>query len=456
MSKIPQTQIALYLQDYSELTSLMLEHPKAEPYFLFEMYLTKENRQHQATTEYYQQMLDIAYIFTKMKLFSIAEDYNLKQQNDFIDNDDLDLSFLEEYTTGNLKAYSKKQILQILRDVFQHTEENKELYKIPFNCKYIEFSFKKTAPIKIKLPIEKISSLTSVIGKTTKTFQFFSFDEPNASTIKDYLENLKLTRHYFPKKVKPETIDSVFTLQSQNKHEEAITEVKSIEKRTEKELTLSPEQKNSILKNIESLINNKIITLEELKENFRDIIIILINQELPLPVLKLDNYLLDSLLIGTLLPSKRKSYGQMYNDFFNYLDTNEPNPINKHENIITKYRQLLFKTYMPNAREKESYSSLLFAEYIISNFKPEEEYIEIDNKSIEYKKLRNSLVHGRWHTKDENIVFYDASPKTQSETDYNWSIELNINELNSYCKNILKNKLEKPKQKQKTIFDIKI
>ena len=29
-----------------------------------------------------------------------------------------------------------------------------------------------------------------------------------------------------------------------------------------------------------------------------------------------------------------------------------------------------------------------------------------NNQTIEYRKLRNSLVHGRWHTKDDKIYFY--------------------------------------------------
>ena len=47
MISMSQTQIALYLQDYFELISLMSTYPDAQPYFLFEMYLTKEKRQEQ-------------------------------------------------------------------------------------------------------------------------------------------------------------------------------------------------------------------------------------------------------------------------------------------------------------------------------------------------------------------------------------------------------------------------
>lgn len=456
MVSISQTQIALYLHDYTSLMSLMLSYPNKQPFALFQEHLLKSNRAEQATEEYYQRMLNIAYIFTKMKLFSISEDYTLKQQNNFINNDDLDLSFLDSKITGNRSSISNKKLLQMLRDGFNHTTEGNELYKISPNCKYIEFSFKQPTPIKIKLSLDDIASLTSAIGEAAQTFQFFSFNQPTATTIKEYIENLHLTRHYFPEKIEPSIMNSVFKLQNENNHNAAVEVAKTINKASEKEISLSQTQINSILKNIEIIIESGIITLDEFKENLSDLTIILLNKELPIPILKLDNYLLDSYAIGMLLPHKAFSYNQMYNIFTQGLTAKTPNPMTKYKDIFDRYKQLVFKTYFPNAQEKQTYASLLFTEYILSNFKPDDEFIRIGNRTVEYKKLRNSLVHGRWHIEKNKIVFCDAKPNIKSETDYNWSVKLDSTALNNYCTNILQTKLqdEKPKQKQKSILEI--
>lgn len=456
MISIPQTQIALYLHDYNSLTSLMLKYRDEQPFRLFQKHLMCSGRTEAATEEYYQRMLNIAYIFTKMKSFSIAEDYTLKNKNNFINNDDLDLSFLDSKITGDRTQISNKKLLQMLRDGFNHSSSDNELYKISPNCKYIEFSFKSPAPFSVKLSINDIADLTSTIGGAAKTFQFFSFDQPTGVTIKDYITNLKITRHYFPKKVTQTTMDTVFKLQEENDHGGAIAEVKAIEHSSEKEITLSDVQANRVLRNIEDLVNQEILSIDEFKENVKDLVIILLNKELPIPILKLDHYLLDSYFIGMMLPHKVFSYNKMWTIFTKGLAVDEPNSVNKYRSIFDKYRELVFKTYYSNADEKLTYSTLLFVEYVLSNFKPDEEFIRIGNRTVEYRKLRNSIVHGRWHLEREKVVFYDALPNVENELDYNWSAKLDLAALHSYCSSILQSKLyaESPKEKKKTILEI--
>lgn len=458
MVSIPQTQIALYLHDYAKLTSLMLNYPDSQPFTLFQNYLLRSNRLEDATEEYYQRMLNTAYIFTKMKIFSIAEDYTLKQGNNFISEENLDLSFLDSKITGNKKALSKKQLLQKLRDGFHHTKEGNELYKISPTCKQIEFLFKKPTPIKVKLSLEDISTLTSVIGTAAQTFQFFSYNQPVENpTLKEYLENLKLSRHYFTKKVDPTTINTIFKLQEENNHEEATNIVNSIKNHTEKEIPLSQTQVNNILNNIENLVNSNAISIEVLKENITAVMSILIGKELPIPALKLDYYLFDSFIIAQLLPAKKITYNQMIYLITEGLKQTEANEINKYKDLFDNYRQLIFKSYFPNANEKSIYPTLLFSEYIISNFPPEDELIKIGNRTVKYAKLRNSLVHGRWNIEKDKIAFYDANPYIESETDYNWSVKLSTKDLLNYCENVLISKLEaeKPKPKQKSILEVK-
>lgn len=450
MVSISQTEISLYLYDYGVLISLMLENPDKKPISLFKKYLIETNRKIEKPDEYYNRMLRIVYIFIKMKSFSIAEDYTLKQKNNFINNDDLDLSFMDSKITGDRSSLSNKKLLQKLRDGFNHSSEGNELYRISPNGKYIEFSFREPSPIKIKLSIDDIASLTTSIGDVAQTFQFFSFDQPTGSTIKEYIENLKITRHYFPKKVSPSVINSVLQYEADEKYEDAISLAKTINQTSLKEISLSDVQVDSILENIERLIDSNIMTLDEFKENLRDVIIILLNKELSIPILKLDNYLLDSYFVRMLLPQKNFSYNQMLNIFIQGLKSEEQNPVNKYKDIFNIHRQLVFKSYFSSPDEKIAYAYLLFIEYVISNFKSDDTQITIGEQIVEYNKLRNSLVHGRWHLEKDKIVFYDALPNIENELDYNWSIKLDLYLLYGYCVKILRDKLDMKKSKKLT------
>ena len=457
MISLSQTQIALYLNEYQSLVSYMLTYPEESPYKLFKHYIYDSNNTEELECDkYYQRMLNIAYIFTKMKLFSIAEDYNLKRENNFINNNNLDISFIYPKITGNRGSISDKKILQMLRDGFNHTTEGNELYKISKSCRFIEFNFQNPSPITIKLSIDDISELTNAISDASQALQYFSFDQGEASSLPEYLDNLKIYRHYFPKKIEPETIASIVELQGQGKHEDASRIIETIEPSIKKEIILSPEEKDNIMDTLNQLYQGGNISLEEIKEVLQPLIVILLNKELPIPIVKLDHYLLDSFFLGQLLPEKKFSYFDMYRILFNGLQTDIPNPIHRYRDFFNQHRQLLLKTYYTNECEKLAYSTLLFSEYVISNFQPEEEFITIGETEVEYKKLRNSLVHGRWNVAKESIEFYDALPKTENETDYNWSTKLRLHELYQYCTNVVKEKLqaEKPKQLKKSILEV--
>lgn len=457
MVSLSQTQIALYLNDYQSLVSHMLTSPEESPYKLFSHYIYDSNNTEELECDkYYQRMLNIAYIFTKMKLFSIAEDYNLKRENNFINNNNLDISFIHSKITGNRNSISDKKILQMIRDGFNHTTEGNELYNISKSCRFIEFNFQIPSPITIRLSINDISELTNSISNASQALQYFSFDQGNASSIPEYLDNLRIYRHYFPKKIAPETIASIIELQEQGKYEEANKIIETIEPSIKKEIILSPEEKDNIIDTLNQLYQGGNISLEEIKEQLQPLIVILLNKELPIPIVKSDHYLLDSFFIGQLLPHKSFSYFDMIRILFKGLQTDTPNPIHQYRDFFNQHRQLLLKTYYTNECEKLAYSTLLFSEYVISNFQPEEEFITIGETEVEYKKLRNSLVHGRWNINKEDIEFYDALPKTENEIEYNWSTKLRLHELYKYCTNAVKEKLqaEKPKQLKKSILEI--
>ena len=448
MISISQTKIALYLHDYTILTLHMLKNPNKQPYELFKEYLLESNRLEDINDKYYQQMLNIAYIFTKMKMFSIAEDYNLKNKNNFINNDDLDLSFLDSCITGNRANISNKKLLQMLRDGFNHTTENNQLYKISPNCKFIEFSFKEPSEITIKLSINDISLLTAAIAEASQHLQTISFDQPSAATPKEYYQSLEIVRHYFPKKVDKSTINEILELDNEGRYKESIDLAKSIDKEFERRIKLTDLQINTIIKKMEDLLNCGIITVEEFKKYHQELSTIMIEKELPIPMLKYYYYLLDSYVISQMLPHKVFSYEDIIKIFTYAAKTDEETPLTKYKDSLDQYKNLIFKTYYLDETEKLAYTTLLFVEYVLSNFPPEDDYIKIGNRTVEYKKLRNSLVHGRWHLERDLVIFYDALPDVGKELDFNWTKKLKLSDLQNYCSTILQNKILKEKPKQ--------
>ena len=456
MISISQVQIAKYLHDYASLTILMLDNPDNSPFYLFQDYMLKANRSEDANETYYNRMLNIAYIYTKMKMFSIAEDYTLKNKNNFINNDDLDLSFLDSCITGNRSSISNKKILQMIRDGFNHTTEDNQLYKISPNAKYIEFTFKEPTPLKIKLSINDISSLTSAIGEAANHLQYFSFNQPVTSSPKEFYQNISITRHLFPKKVDKTTISTLLELDSQGKYEESIDLVKTINTGIEKEIKLTDIQINTIMRKMEDLLNSGIITKEQFIEFHQELAVIMIGKELPIPMLKFEYYAIDSFFISQLLPHQVFTYKEMLAILNKGLENDEDQKYSFRD-FLDNNKNLIFKTYYTNADERTTYSSLLFIEFILTNFPPVDEYIKIGNRTVEYKKLRNSIVHGRWHQERDKIVFYDTLPRIEKELDFNWKIKLNIFDLYDYCTNILriKESKDKPKQLTKTILETK-
>lgn len=457
MTGLSPAKIALYLFDYTILTLKMLTYPDKKPYDLFAQHLMSSNRFDDINEKYYERMLNIAYIFTKMKIFSIAEDYNLKNKNNFINNDDLDLSFLDSCITGNRSAISNKKLLQMLRDGFNHTTEDNQLYKISPNCRFIEFTFNQPSPITIKFSIKDISSLTDAIATATQSLQTISFDQPPASTPKEFYENLEITRHFFPKKIPRETIEQIIELENEGKYEESIALAKSIDREFEKKIKLTDLQVNTIIKRMEEILNSGTMTLEEFKQNHQELSVIMIGKELPIPILKYSYYLLDSYVIGQMLPHKVFTYEDMIRLFIKAISSEEETPMTPFKDYLNQNKGLIFKSYYTNETEKLAYPTLLFVEYVLSNFPPEDEYIKIGNRTVEYKKLRNSLVHGRWHLERDLVVFYDALPDVGKELDFNWTKKLKLSDLHNYCTTILQNKLspEKPKQLTKFILETK-
>lgn len=447
MVSLTQNQIAQYLFDYANLNQLMLDNPNLSIYSLFTDNMNSQNRTEDCNETYYNIMLRVYLLFLKMKTYSICEDYNLKGKNNFVNNNNLNLSAIRSSIIKEKKCNkSDKEILQLIRDAFCHSTRGNELYHISLNGKKIEFTLHRPDSITIDLKLDDIMTLTSSIFNTSQTMILMSLEWDNfKGDLKQFLKNIKIGRYYFEKKLDDAVLNHINNDSNNENHTTVISEVKKLKNSTTKQINLTENQIDNIINTVDELIENKIISKEEFNQYRSEILNILISKHLPLPFLKSENYTIDGFInyylnsissfsyydickIMILLPNKKEkefSFEKYYDQVFNNI-----------------YDNLFFKLYYTNFNERMIHSHMLFIEYIIVNFCNTDGYIKIGKHNILYNKLRNSLVHSRWCIDKDKIVFYDASPTTSEEFNYNWSTSIRFVDLYGYCVN----KFEEEKQ----------
>lgn len=459
MVSLEPHKIAEYLYDYANLNFLMLENPTQSCKSLFENYMNNNNRTEDYDT-YYKVMLNIYVLFIKMKSFCICEDYNLKNKNNFINNDKLKLSAIRKsiVKSTDYSDISDKKILQLIKDTFCHSSSNNPAYSISPNGKKLEIGIQIPYPITVQLKLNDIISLIGSMNDNAQTAQLIGLEWDNMNgNLKDYLESIKINRYQFTKKIDEGIIELIYQYTENGDHQNVIQTAENQSNCTVKQLELTEKQVNEIITTLNDLINKKIITKEEYQQQFYKIINILINKKFPLPIFKSDYYNIDSYMTYFLQSIGDFSYSDMYNIIAQILPDKEEKEFSFEEHyeklFKDSYNQLLFKIYYSNHNEKMVYPYMMFIEYIITNYCCKNEYIKIGKHSILSNKLRNSLVHARWYIDDDKIRFYDALPNIANELDYNWEVSINFIDLCEYCTEVLEQikKEKEEKQKQKTI-----
>lgn len=459
MVSLEQDKIAQHLLDYANLNYLMLENPTESCKSLFEHYMNSNNRT-EDYDKYYQEMINIYVLFIKMKSYCLCEDYNLKGDNNFIDNNKLQLlDIRKRIIKGNdYKDVSDKKLLQLIKDTFCHSSSDNPYYSISPNGRKVEIRIEKPHPITVQLNLNDIISLTGSMNNNTQTLQLYSMQfDTSLTDLKSYLKSFMINRYHFIKKMDEKIVDDIHDYSENNEHSNAIEMAKQQEQCTVKELELTDEQINHMISTINDLLRKQIITKEEYERYLPEIVSILINERFPLPIFKSFYYNIDSYMAHYLQSISGFSYNDMYKIVAKILPDKEEIEFGfeKHYKQLFKdqYEQLLFKIYYSNHGERLIHPYMMFIEYIITNYCCKTERIKIGKRNVETNKLRNSLVHAKWYIDDGKIRFYDSYTNIANELNYNWNVTLNFHELYNYCVETLEQvKKEKEEtQKQKTI-----
>ena len=174
MIALTKEEIAKYLRDYSIISKLIVKYPNNSIKEIFSNFMIKENRFNDNNEEYYETMINVYTLFTILKSFSFSEDYLVN--NKLILNEELNFDDIKEkifLNANNAKYFnSKRNIITYIRNAFNHSDNNKQLYSISKNGRYLAINLenpKEKHPLHLKLNMEQLLKLHKAMLDAKRT-----------------------------------------------------------------------------------------------------------------------------------------------------------------------------------------------------------------------------------------------------------------------------------------------
>ena len=367
------------------------------------------------------------YLFiSKLRYLSYYEDAFI----DDILNGDIDLSQLREkiFIDKNTKnKFSNKQIIKYIRNAFSHSDNEKELYKISINGRFLEIHLKQTKPCEFHIKMS-FSDLTELINNLESMNFYLSKFEDN-----------KLKRYYLKAPIDKRDYKGIYKqldekrIIDEREYTEAIIEYYANKKTIyeTREYSITDEQEHTI-KKYDKLVhklaksNNEFII--ELLNNFRNYEL---SKIIPLQEEKLTLKSDIIFFIILLCEYQNYSFNQLQDEFINtgYNLFNQ-NPLNEiqetiHNNIGTNPARL----FLFNSSDLIQDTYMEYISYYIMNI-CNEEFLIIDGKKLNKENIRNSLAHGRWFIDQKNdLILCDAKNGKYNDYNFYWREKIKLYEL---------------------------
>jgi len=477
MEYLTKKEIAKYLHDYYVLSNLMVDCSCVNLETLFAGYFTSEGRYNECTEEYYKTMRNVASMFLMLKIFSFSEDYLI----DYLNENEIDFIKEDIFKNKEDAKYfcSKKKLLMYIRNAFNHSEGEKQLYSISKDGKYLYINLKNTKekhPLNLQLDMEQLVKISEALLKAKHNLFIFSplvKDDFNLESDNLYseLDKIEFRYYYFPKKISTNTLentDSVLKRDITNdierkKKSEDFKSCFANENYQVKNFTLEHEHKVKFcmeyikLKNL--IESKKIDNLPTFSHDREYYIHYILKRCFPLGSLHYDTLNLEHQFVECFLQDLSISYsayldkmGNIYNEIKDdslceyYKDIDDY--FRRFYNTPTKKCNLLLDSN--DIEIKKDLSMAIYLGYIVDTLIDDEE-IEIEGCNYSREKLRDSFVHGRWFTTgDGTIEFYDGMGKNKNYCTFDWHESININDLKMWGENIYKTKLIS--QKKENLF----
>ncbi len=459
MIAMTKFEMVRYLKDYSDLQYSMMKHPNIPIFILFSNIMKSKNRFDDNTREYYDRMLRVYMNYCFLKKFSYAEDFLLNRDN-FINNEDLDEIILQNTYITDMSDISKKKLLQLIRNVFNHNDsENIDRFKMSVNGRFIEIELL-NGPVKIKISFDKVIDAYNNMLKHRKNNLNLSYDIPNnfninSENLLEELDKIKFIHYYFNEKLSKNIIDQFNQISSTKglsneelyqRSDEFNILSSSISKAVKFDLTI--EQK----KKLESyILRYKKEYSELLDEDINNIMFYFLNKVIPVPLLK--DLILDNQIIycECFMQDTNKCLNSVLNDTRTIYEGNNPfNSLDSFGNeafeLLSSRKKIDNLRFYKDLLDGEMIAGIPIITYIDSVVLHycNDEIINIKGNNYNREEIRNSFVHGRWFiTSDNCIMMYDANPRNIFDYDLKLVGKINIGDFEEWADEYIEKNREK-------------
>ena len=433
MIAMAKFEMVRYLKDYADLQYLMMQHQDQQIGILFDRLMQSKGRFEDDTREYYDRMRRVYMNYNLMKNFSYSEDFLLNRDN-YINDNDLDEIIPENTYSTNMGSISKKKLLQLIRNTFNHNNsEDVDRFKMSVNGRKIEIELL-SGPVRIKFDITKLLDVYNNMIKHRRNSLNISFDIPddfdiNSENLFKELDKIKFAHYYFNSALPNSTIAQFNQLNDTRglSNEEIGQRSEMFENLSSSisapvKFDLTVEQK----KKLESYIQHyRKQNPEFLEQDINNVMFYFLIKVIPVPLLK--NWIIDNqiLFCERFMEDVNETQNSILKNVHGILRGN--NPFNPNDSFDQETFELINKRklvdnlgFFKDLLDGEMTAGIPIITYIDSVITHccKEETINIGGIDYSVEKIRNSFAHGRWYiTTDNSIMMYDADPRNVQ--DYN-------------------------------------
>lgn len=419
-----------------------LENIVANPNMKIIHFLTRDYIEFDANQYYKDYKIFVNLI--SLRILSYCEDSLLN----IIANDDIDLIGIKEtifINSGDANRFSNKQIIKFIRNAVSHSDENKELFKISPNGRFIEIDLKNTKPIPfhIKISSENLLKMACNVLRSAKGSYCTLLNTNENKIVRIYYKNNLHNKITIPNDImlgSDQYLSKIIDFLEKNNIEHEIKEYKLISEQIEliKEfgkkfseiITNYPEQRNTLYQTIYDsvipLANEKIYSLF----SYLQLYILLYNY----PDYTFAQFR-SEIINGYLKAIQNKENSSESNNNENYNNMSELAMFNydfqvENEMNLEHYFQTLKCLFsMTNVTINE------FFTYFFSCLCSENE-IEINGEKYEKENIRDAFVHGRYFSDiNGNIICCDANNGRNNDYNFYWIKTLPLKDTIQFCIN---------------------
>lgn len=477
MVSLEKREIAKYLRDYAMLAEQMRYNPTISMYTLFATNMLASGRYDDCNQLYFDKMLRVYSFYTELKIFSFHEDLQI----DYINESELLFDKIKDAIFVNpedSKYFSKKQVIKYIRNAFNHSEGEKELYSISVNGRFLAINLQNTRPrpFNIKLDIIQLNEIRKCLIDSGRNllmahFQFDPSFDILAKELYSELDKIKYKHYYFNKKITTDTlnkIEEILSIKMSNEEEiyqkaNNIDEVIKNEKSFFKLFDLLPEQKEKIyesFKLIKGLYKQgKFKALGD--DYFRFCMHHMLHKTVPLGMYHTEQITYELIFAMWYVREGNMSLDDAKEEIKKvYTTYGESDKKQEGDKSFSEFRYDMMQGTYNDRNEKERlrmidsdtesqiiYPLMMYLGFVLDNLCAQETIV-IGKKEYNKEKIRNSIVHGRWFIgKDRVIQFYDCPSGNNNDYNFNWHESINAYDLKEWGENYFNNDFDDVKKK---------